>query len=102
MASPSSWVPAIGWLISEEEAAGSSSRAWMPSLITVHAPTGSSSTAGPAGSWGPPADTKNAGTHSTMWRTTSRATQPSHGAGFSHAPSGTSRARSVKRPDTRR
>ena len=74
----------------------------MPSLIVRQAPAGSSSTDGPAGRVGPPAASKNAGTHSTRWRTTSRATQPSHGAGRSHAPSGTSSARAVNRPATRR
>jgi predicted ester cyclase len=35
-----------------------------------------------------------------MWRTTSRATQPSQGAGRSHPSGGTSSVRSVKRPAT--
>jgi hypothetical protein len=53
---------------------------------TPAAPAGSSSTDGPAGSVIPVAPWRNAGNQSTRWRTTSRATQPSGGAGFSHAP----------------
>ena len=44
---------------------------------------------------------KKAGSHSTRWRTTSRATQPSHGDGFSQAPGGTASTRSVNWPATR-
>src|SRR4051794_4951353 len=36
------------------------------------------------------------GIHSTRCRTTSRATQPSHGAGCSHASAGTASTRAVK------
>ena len=49
-----------------------------------------------------PAEPKNPGTQVTRWSTTSRAVHPSHGAGLSHAAGGTSLARSVKRPATRR
>src|SRR3954453_21387873 len=74
----------------------------MPLLIVVHEPTGSSSGEGPVGSVGPPAGGRNDGIPSTMWRTTSRATQPSHGAGLSHASGVTSRARAVNRSAMRR
>ena len=41
---------------------------------------------------------KRPGIHSTRWRTTSRATHPSHGAGLSHAPSGTASTRCGELP----
>jgi hypothetical protein len=80
--------------------AGSSSLSPMPSHSAVHAPSGSVSTDGPAGSAMPAWEAKNPGTQSTRCRTTSRATQPSHGAGLSHAPSGTCATRAVNADDT--
>ena len=74
----------------------------MPVSSAAQAPAGSSSTDGPSGRAGPPAAVRKGGIQSTRWRTTSRATHPSHGAGFSHAASGTSFTRSVNRPATRR
>src|SRR5690348_15602326 len=76
--------------------AGSSSRACTASACTCQAPTGSSSTDGPLGSstWAPEA--RNAGSHSTRWRTTSRAVHSGTGAGTSH--SCVPRTRSVNTP----
>ena len=62
----------------------SSSSACTASVWLRHAPTGSSSTDGPVGNRISTAPSRNAGSHSTRWRTTSRATQPSTGAGRSH------------------
>jgi hypothetical protein len=61
----------------------------------AQAATGSSATVGPAGSVMPHLSKKNSGSHSTRWPTTSRATQPCGGAGFSHACAGTSTTRWV-------
>ena len=61
-----------------------------------------SSTSGSAGiDTGAPL-ARNGGTQSTRWRTTSRATHPSHGDGLAHASSGTERTRSVKAAATLR
>src|SRR6476619_2887023 len=79
---------------------GSSSTRWIPSSSVRHAPTGSSSTAGPAGMRALEADARKPGIHSTAWRITSRATQPSHGAGLSHASTGTASATLVIPPAT--
>src|SRR5204862_272403 len=48
-----------------------------------------SSTDGPVASGRPAYPEKNAGIHSTRWRTTSRAVHPSQGAGLAHASEGT-------------
>src|SRR4051812_38025047 len=63
-----------------------------------HAPTGSSATDGIAGASMSHVPNKKEGTHSTRWPTTSRAIQPSHGAGLSQASSGTWTTRSVNCP----
>src|SRR5262245_4066819 len=81
---------------------GSSSSACTASLCTVQAATGSSSTGGPFASCTPAPDSRNAGNHSTRCRTTSRAAQPSTGAGRSQASAGTPRTRSVKPPAIQR
>src|SRR5690242_11545354 len=64
--------------------AGSSSNSCTASTCACHAPTGSSSTEGTAGSRTVEPLARNAGNHSTRWRTTSRATHPLTGAGASH------------------
>ena len=66
---------------------GSSSTACTASHCACQAPTGSSATDGPAGSWMPEPLARNPGNHSTRWPTTSRAVQPATGDGASH-PSG--------------
>src|SRR5690349_22172499 len=48
-----------------------------PSRSCAQAAAGSASTSAVTSSAGPPADSRNAGIHSTMCRTTSRATHPS-------------------------
>ena len=102
MASSNRCVPAIGCVICVAETSASSRFAWMLSLSVVHAPAGSSSTEGPRANRGPPAASKNSGTQSTRWRTTSRATHPSHGAGLSQAAAGTLCTRAVNVPAMRR
>src|SRR6266568_5748150 len=64
--------------------AGSSSSACTASYCACHAPTGSSSTLGPAGSCMPPPAARNDGNHSVRWRTTSRAVHSATGEGTSH------------------
>ena len=59
---------------------------WMPSLRQCHAATGSSSTDGTRRQLEARARCREiAGIHSTMWRITSRASQPAHGEGLCHA-----------------
>src|SRR5919108_618532 len=69
-------LPMCGNSCSRSAVVGSSSRACTASVWVRQAPTGSSSTDGPAGSVTPAAPWRKAGNHSTRWRTTSRATQP--------------------------
>src|SRR4051812_27023271 len=72
----------------------------MALFVVSHAPTGSSSTEGRSGHDTRAPFCRKGGTHSTRWRTTSRATQPSPGAGLSHAPAGTARTVLVNPPAT--
>ena len=78
-----------GWPQSSTRPAtpGSSSARWIASRTTAHARAGSSSTGGigPASTPNVPSRKSGGGSHSTRWRTTSRATHPSQGAGLSHA-----------------
>src|SRR3984893_10858276 len=100
--------PICGLARTRPAVAGSSSRACTPSHWACHAPTGSSSTDGPAGSWMPEPAAGSGGSPSTRWQTTSRAVHPATGAGASHDraprtrsvnPRLTSRGRSAGRLD---
>src|SRR4051794_4688369 len=64
--------------------AGLSSSACTASYWACHAPTGSSSTLGTAGSLMPPPAARNGGSHSVRWRSTSRAVHSATGEGTSH------------------
>src|SRR5882724_219615 len=109
MARSSGTSPRCGLARTRPAVAGSSSTACTPSQRACHAPTGSASTDGPAGSWMPEPAARNGGNHSTRWRTTSRAVHPATGAGASHDraprtrsvnPRPTSRCRSAGRLDS--
>src|SRR5215472_6335276 len=73
-----------GLVSSRSAVAGSSSNACTASQCACHAPTGSSSTDGPDGSSTPEPARRNGGSHSTRWRTTSRAVHAATGDGTSH------------------
>src|SRR3954447_4480837 len=72
-----------GLLRTRSAVAGSSSSACTASYCACHAPTGSSSTLGPAGSWMPLPAARNDGNHCVRWRTTSRAVHSATGEGTS-------------------